>query len=155
MNRFFIIAVILAAAGYLIYAKRPVKQNEPIVYGEARITFNVPGREIEAVAIGQRYGTKECRRDSPVEKFNEMCGNDSFCVETKYECKVDVDAQYKGMLDKQAARTHYVHLQHKTNDLEGILLFWGLTDEESQAFCSQFIKRIDTQNGIPVVAQCI
>jgi hypothetical protein len=104
--------------------------------------------------IGQRYETTECKHDSIIEKIKESCHSD-ICTEVNYQCKTEIDSQYKAMFDKKPARVYYMHLEHKTEPLQAIVLFWGLTDEEAKAACNYLLNGIDTKNGIPANARCV
>lgn len=155
MNRIVLALLIVAALGALAYKNQPPPEKGPIVYSESRFALNIPGREMEFVVIGQRYETADCRRDSVAKTMQEVCTAENFCVESRHECKRDVDQRYKNMLGKQSSSTHYVHMQHQTEPLQGVALFWGLTDAESQMICQQLVQKIEAHQGVPVSARCI
>lgn len=158
MNKLLLIVILAALGGYFSYTHHiKQKRDEPIVYGESRFTLKTANREIELVAIGQRYGTDDCLllKDLVFEKINAVCGNEDICVESNYQCKDELASSYMDMLDKQGARTHYLHIQRQSDDLKGVVLFWGLTDDESLQVCKGLLQKINAQKTVPAITQCI
>ena len=159
MDKLLLLLLFALLVGYFTY-QHPARQNqdEPIVYGESRFTFQVADREIELVVIGERYGNEDCMqlKDLMYEKINAVCDAENLCVnEPKYQCKDELPENYLRMLDMQSARTHYVHVQRQSDNLRGIVLFWGLTDDESLQGCKAFMRKISSQNSAPANVQCI
>lgn len=153
-----LLIISLAVGGYFAYTHQAKnKQLEPVVYGESRFTFKVAGREIELVVIGQRHGNEDCQqfKDLAFEKFSALCEGENDCVESKYQCKDEISANYMDMLDKQSSRTHYVHVQRQSDDLKGVALFWGLTDDESLQVCNIMLQKLDAIKTVPATTQCI
>jgi hypothetical protein len=159
MIKLILVVILAALGGYFSYTHHSKQQNQdkPVVYGESRFTFNIAGREIELVAIGQRYDTEDCEqiRDLVFEKMSAICESETNCVESKHQCKNELASNYMDMLDKQSSRTHYVHLQRQSDNLKGVVLFWGLTDDESLQVCNIMLQKIDAQKSVPVTTQCI
>lgn len=159
MNKLIFVVLLAALGGYFSYShqSKQQKQDKPIVYGESRFTFKVAGREIELVAIGQRYDTEDCEqvRDLVFEKMKAICDGENDCVESKHQCKNELASNYMDMLDKQSSRTHYVHIQRQADNLKGVVLFWGLTDDESLQVCKIMLQKIDAQKSVPATTQCI
>lgn len=158
MNKLILVVILASLGGYFAYSHQPKnKLDAPIVYGESRFTFKIGGREIELVAIGQRYDTEDCQqfKDLVFEKVNTLCESDDSCVGSDYQCKPELAANYLDMLDKQSARTHYVHIQRQSDNLKGVVLFWGLTDDESLQVCTNMLQKLDAQKTVPATTQCI
>lgn len=158
MNKLILVVIVAAIGGYFSYAHQSKQQpDKPIVYGESRFTFQIGSREIELVAIGQRYDTEDCQqfKDLVFEKVSAVCEGENGCVESKYQCKQELESNYLDMLDKQSSRTHYVHVQRQSDNLKGVVLFWGLTDDESLQVCNIVLQKIDAHKSVPATTQCI
>ena len=84
MNRFVVIVLVIAGLAYLGYKNKPEEKGR-VIYGEARLSFNFPGREIEAVAIGQRYENRSCNQVDATNDFLRACIDEKICVQSKFE----------------------------------------------------------------------
>ena len=89
------------------------------------------------------------------EKLAMICDKEQICGISSYQCKTEMPTKYVNMLDKQSARTHYLHIERPADDLQGVLLFWGLTDEESLQICNTMLQKMSASQGEPVTIQCI
>ena len=142
MKKALLLLMLIAAIGYYGIGKQG-KNPGKLIYGEARVAMKVLGREIEAVAIGQRYEEHDCLDASGTNEFLESCLNDGLCIQTSFECKAEISAQYTHMLERSEATTHYVHLRHKTDELKGVVLMWGLTRAESNEACTAIANNLN------------
>lgn len=156
MNKILLIVIIISLGVYFSY-KNQLTPAQPVVYGEARITFQTGGREVELVTIGQRYGTDNCQEmhDLVFEKLDAMCQGENACIESSYQCKNELDPKYMYMFDKQPSRTHYMHIHRQGDNLAGVILFWGLTDDESRQVCNVMLQKILSNKTNPVIPECI
>jgi hypothetical protein len=156
MNKLYLIVIVLALGSY-IYLDL-TQQIKPIVYGESRFTFQIPGREIELVTIGQRIGMEDCleMRDLVFQQIDAVCNNEKICYENKnYECKTTVDAKYQDMLDQQPSRTHYLHVKQPGENLNGVILYWGMTENESWVVCNMMVEKMNKYKQVESNTQCI
>lgn len=154
MNKFFVLTVILIGLVYLGYKYTPEDKGN-VIYGEARVSFRLPGRDIEAVAVSQRYESWGCTGAEIKNPFLDACIKDNICVLTRFECKQAVGKQYQQMLGKGEASTHYVYLTSKTEPLKGVVLLWGLTQRESKSVCDEVAAKFNSDKHFTYAAQCI
>ncbi|OZG75038.1 hypothetical protein BTA51_01150 [Hahella sp. CCB-MM4] len=155
MNKLIVLILVIAGLVYFGYKNKPEEEKGKIIYGEARVSFNFPGREIEGVAVGQRYEGNDCDLNNSTNDFLKACIQDKVCVQTKFECKESVDQKYLHMLNKSDASTHYVHLTAKNEPLKGVVLFWGLTMDESKAVCKKVVTDFNSDKRSKFIAKCI
>ena len=154
MKKILLFGLAIFALVYLGYKNAPT-EKEKVVFGEARLAFSLPGREIEAVAIGQRYESLSCTDDGITNDLMTTCIAGQYCVKTSFECKETVDSQYLNMLDQGRSSTHYVHLENKAESLSGVILLWGLTKQESKAICDQIASNFNNDRSGVLSAKCI
>ena len=109
-------------------------------YGEARISFNYPGREIEGVSIIELSAQNQCV-DGYTEEHLEACISKDICVQSKYQCKADISNKYKRMLNQEPSALHYLHYKGQNQPLNGLIMMWGLTKNESKEACEYFLKK--------------
>ncbi|WP_105190111.1 hypothetical protein [Pseudoalteromonas sp. T1lg48] len=154
--------LILAALGAAIYyfynntdtITSIITPEREMVYAQARITYNLPGREIEMIGVGHRYKEGACDANL-VQDFVDQCVEENFCSHVTFECKESLDKRYASMLQQQPARTHYIHLNGNRDARKGALIFWGLTDQEAKKVCTSITADINRKNDWDMTAQCI
>lgn len=157
MNNVMWLVVILVALAAYFLQRDPVLPDRPLIYGESRFTFQAGSREIELVAIGERFEDEDCQqfKDLVFQNIDAVCTSENICVESKYQCKQELDAKYMDMFDRQPSRTHYMHLERQSDHLKGVILFWGLTDDESMRACLNVLQKIQSHQNVAAAVQCI
>ena len=141
-----IIAIIIAI---FIYIKNLPPQDNRIAYAEGRVKVTVANRDIEIVVLTER--TKpECESGFLAQITQKACTNNPNCTASKFECKSEISERYQKMLNKEPISTHYAHVTRNNDNARGALLFWGLTDKESDTICHQILdmfqlKKLDTR----------
>ena len=155
MSKSFFFGSVTLVLLYLISTNSLPYQERLISYGEVRYALDFPEREIQLVAIGQRYDTGECQKDSIIQKHYQICANTPHCSEIKYECKPTLESEYKRMFNQQATSTHYIHMQDLKEQLQGIILMWGLTAQESKGFCQSMVDDFLLRRNKNIAIRCI
>ena len=155
MFKSFFLGSIILVVLYLISTNSLPYQDRLITYGEARYALDFPERDIELVAIGQRYNTDDCEKDSIIQKHYQICEHTPHCSEIKYECKPTMESEYKRMFNQQASSTHYIHMQDLRDQLQGIILLWGLTEQESKGFCQSMVDDFLLKRDKDITIRCI
>jgi hypothetical protein len=153
-NSFFLGGIVLVSL-YLFSTNSLPFQERVIAYGEARYALDFPQREIELVAIGQRFDNGKCKKDSIIHEVYKICENSPNCSEIKYECKSKVEPEYQRMFKQQQASTHYVHMQDAKDKTEGVILLWGLTEQESLGFCQSLVNNFLEKRDDDFKMRCI
>ncbi|MGB3623177.1 MAG: hypothetical protein WBA20_17670 [Ketobacter sp.] len=130
-------------------------QERIISYGEARYALDFPQRDVELVAIGQRFDTGKCEKNSVIDEVYKICENSPNCSEIKYECKSKMESEYQRMFNLEQASTHYVHMQDMQDKLAGVILLWGLTKQESLGFCQSLVGNFLAKKDDDFTMRCI
>ncbi len=143
MIRTIVVAVILAAIGYfLIDQQRVPNADRPIVYTETQlqIRFAQSHRDLKFAIIDEYRSTDTgCVRPPSVDEFVEECkGTGDTCSVIKNKCTTEVHKQYLNMLNEQPNDVTYLHGYNSKTRLRSIMVFWGVTVEESAVFCEEF-----------------
>ncbi|UTW44477.1 hypothetical protein KFE80_08720 [bacterium SCSIO 12696] len=124
-------------------------------YAEARVKIKQGSHDIEMVAIVERYKDFECKPDRIYLKLIEMCNGLDNCTTLKYECKNQLNKRYSKMFAKNPTTSKYLHMKYKSNGLNGVAIFWGLTADESKQVCQTTRQQVLNKGGREIEAVCI
>lgn len=127
-------------------------------YAEARLLLQAGQREIELVAIEERPDAAGCENGEIGKRLAAKCPSQTGCRLKSFECARDVEPRYRKMLEGSAANVHYAHLQ--TDDgaggtRRGVLLGWGLTEQESMMVCNGVVASAHKDKSFKGTATCI
>lgn len=111
-------------------------------YIEVRMVMQGPQREIELVAIEERPDAADCQNKSAGTRVVAMCPpgrNGLTCRLKSVECSRELEPRYRKMLEQQPASVHYAHVQlddPSGTPRRGLVLGWGMTEQESLLVCN-------------------
>ena len=151
MWRVVLAVLVLGFVAYKFVHKRPVSGDAAAVsadaydgYIEVRMVMQGPQREIELVAFEERPAAADCQSKNVDNRVAAMCpanrgGNGLKCSIKSVDCTRELEPRYRKMLDKQPASVHYAHIE--INDpsgtpRRGLVLGWGMTEQESLLVCN-------------------
>ncbi|WP_313042885.1 hypothetical protein [Acinetobacter sp.] len=172
----FIVAVILSLgiAALVYYFNSPpstttnlpastVAVNDgPKAYLTASYKMNVDGRDFSLKMVYDFPNSQVCEAQlnstdtmNMISTFKQRCSSDSVCKEAEISsCSSFTDQKYKDMLDKKYHDTHYIYLSDsKLTDQRGVIVFWGLNEQESEKMCDYVKKSNRTIN--PINIECL
>lgn len=127
-------------------------------YAEARLLLQAGQREIELVAIEERPEKAACDSGEIGKQLAAKCPKQAACQLKSFECTREVEPRYRKMLEGAPANVHYAHLQ--TDDgaggtRRGVLLGWGLTEQESMMVCNGVVASSREPGKFKGTATCI
>ncbi|GMV30711.1 MAG: hypothetical protein AMXMBFR59_28360 [Rhodanobacteraceae bacterium] len=109
---------------------------------EVRMVMQGPQREIELVALEERPAAAECESKNAGARVAAMCPtgrNGVSCSVKSVDCTRELEPRYQKMLDKKPASVHYAHIQidePSGTPRRGLVLGWGMTEQESLLICN-------------------
>ena len=126
-----------------------------ITYGKADLNVEVSGREVDFIVVNERFKDENCNEDIIDKYLAQMCTSALGCTPKNYSCNDSVGSQYSSMFNKKTAATKYLHVVDEQTGLVSIMLFWGLTSEESESSCKLLKQSFDTNKKLEYQTNCI
>lgn len=127
-----------------------------ITYGKANLSAEIDGREVDFIVVNQRYKNDSLCDDGTIDTYlSQMCTSSLGCSPKKYTCDDTIDTQYQHMLDQKNAGTHYLHVTDGETGLASVMLFWGLTNKESESNCIKLKNSFASNKKLNIKARCI
>lgn len=137
-----IFVILLAGLGYYFYTNRgnPSTIANPY-YMETRVKFNIQGRDLTMVLVGQMVDKTDCEIRGK-ETWRDVLEKCTSCDFVDYQCKTELSARYQALMNKQPTHTSYVVADRGTRfERDGRMIVWGLSKNESAEFCG-YMKNI-------------
>ncbi|MBL8296985.1 MAG: hypothetical protein JNN30_01445 [Rhodanobacteraceae bacterium] len=142
--------VVVGLVAYKMFGARPRESVSATAGGadvydgylEVRMTMQGPQREIELVAFEERPNAADCQNKSAGAQIVALCpkgSNGVSCALKSVECSRELEPRYRKMFDRQPASVHYAHLQvddPSGTPRRGLVLGWGMTEQESMLICN-------------------
>jgi hypothetical protein len=150
MWRVVVAILVLGFVAYKFVHKRPSAGDAAAIsadaydgYIEVRMVMQGPQREIELVALEEHPKASECETKSAGARTAALCPSGRngavTCTVKSVECMRELEPRYLKMLDQKPASVHYAHI--KLDDpsgapRRGLILGWGMTEQESLLVCN-------------------
>lgn len=153
-----IIGIILVAIAVWYYLAGSNKRPEPekIAYSEGRFHFTEDGRDVEIVVVSERGAEENCSSELLFGSASDLCSEEFRCSPAEFVCKNELDERYRGMLNKETAIVTYLHFEDLASGLRAVVIFWGVSQEESEKICPILIKNLEKNKDIRgIAAECI
>ncbi len=137
MLKWYLIAAALAFGGYQWHLRQ---QNPDIienpVYVEYRVDIEIPGHTINAVLFGAMASHKECSEKAE-QMWRDTLTDCELCQFKSSTCKEELPTRYAGIFDGEPLNTSYMSFNRGArHERDGRLIFWGLTDQQSEQICA-------------------
>ncbi len=133
-----VLLIVLAAAGYFVYARFQAGNPEHIenpVYAELRVDTKVGSRELNLVLFGEMVDDVDCRErfGSAWDKIVEGCAG---CSMRLASCRSDLEPRYRRLFDDTAIHSTYLSFTKGSRyERNGRMVVYGLTGDEGDALC--------------------
>lgn len=130
--------MVLGVMGFFAYQRLlvPTEITDP-VYAEIRIVMEISGRKIQAALFGKAADEADCQERAERLRMHlqDKC---DYCVSSSIECKADLDARYLAFFDNKPATAPYLSIDRsRRGEIDGRLIFWGLTRAEGDFVCEK------------------
>ena len=163
MKNLFLLVFVVAVAffAYKKFGNKSAFQgDQPSAYITSDMKLHLQGRDFTLKAVVEFPSQAACAssyqaNQSFVNDIKSLCSVTEGCRSSAISsCVASVDEKYKTMLKKGNANVYYLHAEH--NDTQrGVLVYWGLSDEEGKTVCEagkQYLSNQyphDTINCVP------
>ena len=148
MKTLFALSV-LGVIGWFAYQRfagggpPPVIENP--VYGEMRATANIQGREIEMAIFARMTDDNECKLRSQA-VWSDALEDCPTCTVQSVKCQAELPPRYARLFrDEPIPSTYLSASAGRSDERDGRLVVYGLTDKEGAAICEivreQMLKR--------------
>jgi len=130
-----IVAVLLA--GWVVFKGNPETIEQP-VYLEKRIDFVAGSRIVHMVLFAKTPDHDDCntRARKSWEETLQDCKN---CKSISYACQLSIKDTYAAALDGATLHTTFLRAERGNRfERSGIVVLWGLTQDESDRICGDF-----------------
>lgn len=127
-------------------------------YAEARLLLQAGQREIELVAIEERPEAAGCENGEIGRRLAAKCPSKTGCRLKSFDCTREIEPRYRKMLEGSPTTVHYAHLQADDGvggTRRGVLLGWGLTEQESMMVCNGVVESTRKDQKFKGTATCI
>lgn len=160
MNKLLIILLFLIVGGTFAYnqylksqtnialQKSSLITSSSPVYSTVDVKFSEGSRDVTTKLVFEFPSLERCESESKnkegfLKSYESRCEQDGTCQSVNMSsCAGFVDAKYKGMLNKEFSGTHFLHVSAKRiPDERGVIVFWGLNDDEAKSMCDYLDKR--------------
>lgn len=160
MNKILIMLLVVIVGGTFTYNHYSTSranlalQNSSLitssspVYSTVDVKFSEGSRDVTTKLVFEFPSLARCESESKnkegyLKNYESRCEQDSACQSVNMSsCAGFIDEKYKGMLNKQFSGTHFLHVSAKrTPDERGVIVFWGLNDDEAKSMCDYVDKR--------------
>lgn len=143
-------------------ASTVISESGPTAYLTASYKMNIQGRDFNLKMVYDFPNSQVCQAQlhstnttSMISTFKQRCENDSTCQAAQISsCSSFADQKYKDMLNKNYHDNHYIYLSDaKVPNQHGVIVFWGLNDQESIMMCDYVKKNNRSIN--PINIECL
>ncbi len=146
----FIILIALGAFGYYAKAKKdaPPKAITNPVYAEFSVVFDGSDRSGKALSFVQAADDADCKLalSEIAKSFASSMGSSSMSMKVESSsCKTELPAKYAQLFENTPAALTYMSVARGNNSEREFRMFvWGVSVEESDAFCDGLAPKLKT-----------
>jgi hypothetical protein len=146
MKKLLVIAV-LVAAGYFLWQRYsggggPPQIEDP-VYAEVRVTMESQGREIEMVLFIRSASEADCRGRARESWKGALAGCPGCNFRFEDKCHADLPPRYARLFDDVPIPSTYLSATAaNSNERDGRLVVYGLTDAEGKMVCETVREQV-------------
>ena len=151
MNKVLFILLVVIVGGVLAFNHfsssksgddEVVGTSHELTYSMLNMKLSSGSRDFNLKAVMEFPSQKACEKSrqsysSLVQNFKSMCEATTGCQALDdTACSSYVEDKYLSMLNKEKRDIYYVHMQG-TKKERGVIVFWGLNDEEAKQICAK------------------
>ncbi len=150
MKNLFLLVFVLAAV-FFAYKKFGTSSgfqgDQPSAFVTSDVKLHMQGRDFSLKAVVEFPSQAVCQSayqgtESFVQEIKALCAATEGCRSSSTStCIASVDEKYKTMLDKGNANVYYLHAERKGRQ-RGVLVYWGLNDDEGKKVCEVGKQRL-------------
>jgi len=143
MKTLLLIIVVIVGGVYFFNHKQAITKTGISAYNEIRLELTSGSRSVQLVSYIRRDSSESCEaiRVWWVESMI-TCAAATNCKVLKNQCVNEVSLQYQAMFDEKPSSTTYLKVENPVLGREGVMLFWGLNQDESGELCKQMSQHI-------------
>lgn len=160
--RWLIGIALLGAIFYWVNHRVPEPSYTGIAnYNEVRIGIKAGSREIELVSYLKRDSSEPCQEsDRWFMDATLRCEDSGQCEVKQRACMNGLPDRYLPMFNQQRDTTAYLYVEQPTRYRSGVMLFWGLNEQESIQLCQSMLNQVLANKKAhklseDVIARCI
>jgi hypothetical protein len=134
------VLIVLVVVGWLAYQKfvsgsGPPKVIENPVYGEMRATIDAQGREIEMAVFARMSDENDCQTRAQI-LWSDALKDCPTCRLQSVKCQAALPPRYARLFkDEPIPSTYLSATAGRSDERDGRIVVYGLTDSEGAAIC--------------------
>jgi hypothetical protein len=161
----FIVLVLALWAGLKHFGIGPGPSKADLAAGklhsegflEARVRFSANGKTIDMVVVEEKPPLADCQDSARQQSLTAACPAGLKCEVVQFGCTSTVDARYVKLLARQPTHLAYTHAAIKDAGPPRSMasVVWGLTVEESTAFCQRMVATSELAKKEGLTLSCV